>query len=71
MALAKGLDTLKSCFDEVASDPEARKKPEVIHAIAGALRILTEVRITEKVITARLNAAGNSTRFPNVSRYPN
>lgn len=39
-ALAKGLHALETCFTAVQSDPEALKKPEVIHALAGAYRIV-------------------------------
>jgi hypothetical protein len=67
-ALANGLQALESCFAAVQSDPEALKKPEVVHALAGAYRILAEVHLTSKIIEARING---QTTPKNVSKYAN
>lgn len=73
-ALARGLQTLESCFAAVQGDPEVLKKPEVIHALAGAFRICAEVHMTSRLIEARIRGrllpAGDS-KFPNASKYPN
>ena len=68
-ALAKGLQALESCFAAVQSDPEALKKPEIIHALAGAYRICAEVHLTSRVIDARISGRTVPTRT--VSKYAN
>jgi ParB-like chromosome segregation protein Spo0J len=73
-ALAKGLQALESCFAAVQQDPESLKKPEVIHALAGAYRICAEVHITSRLIDARMKGrllpSADAAKYPTASKYP-
>jgi hypothetical protein len=53
-ALSRGLQAMEKCFNEIIADPRHCKNPVVIHALAGAVRILAEVDLSSKVIDARL-----------------
>jgi hypothetical protein len=61
-ALARGVKALDACCGAIHGDPEAQKNPNVIHALAGAVRILAEIHITGKVIDARLANGDPATR---------
>jgi hypothetical protein len=59
--LSKGVQALDSCFVVIQGDAEAKKNPNVIHAVAGALRICAEIHYTGKVIDARLTNGDSAT----------
>lgn len=74
-ALTQGIQALETCFKEIRSDPSACKNPTVLHALAGAFRIVAEVHLTIRVIEARMGGrllpAAGETKFSNSSRYTN
>ncbi len=54
LALSRSIDLISECAAAIAVDPMMRKNPNVIHAIAGAIKICAEVHYTGKLIDARL-----------------
>jgi hypothetical protein len=73
-ALVTGLKTLQNCFLAVGNDDESLKSPDMIHAVAGALKIVAEAKLTQAIIEDRLTAfrgIESSSRLPAVSSYRN
>ena len=70
-ALARGLQALEKCFKEIHADTSACKNPVVIHAVAGAVRIVAEIHLTSKVINARLRDHLPVPDDPNRHKYEN
>lgn len=68
-ALARGIKALEKCFTEIHSDPRACKNPVVLHALAGAFRIVAEVHLTSKVIDSRIG--GRPLTAEEVSEFAN
>jgi transposase-like protein len=68
-ALARGVQALEKCFTEIHSDPRLCKNPVVLHALAGAFRIVAEVQLTSTMIDARLGKVAlpinEESGFPN------
>lgn len=54
VTLIEAAKTLRSCFEEIRSDPRVKKNPELIASIAGAVKICADVSLTARVIDARL-----------------
>ena len=72
--LAAGLKTLRTCFLAVANDVESLKRPDMIHAVAGALKIVAEAKLTQTIIEDRLTAfrgIESSSRLPAISSFRN
>src|ERR1051325_2677946 len=53
-ALSRGLQALDKCFAEIMTDPRLCKNPVIIHALAGAVHILADVDLSNRVIDSRL-----------------
>lgn len=53
-SIGAAIRTIKTCADAVAADPRASKNPAVIHEIAGAVKLLADVKLANRVIDARL-----------------
>lgn len=58
IALSRGIQLITECADAIAADVQMRKNPNVIAAIAGAIKICADVHYTGKLIDARI-ADGN------------
>ena len=52
--LKKGAQVLNECFDAVRGDEKAKKDPQVIAALAGAMKLAADIHLTGRVIDARL-----------------
>ena len=51
--LSTSLRTITCSMDAMRSDAEKMKDPAVLHALAGAVRIVAEIHLTNKLINAR------------------
>ena len=71
VALARGVKALERCFTEIYSDPRACKNPIVLHALAGAFRIVAEVQLTSTVIDSRLARRPVPAEEEEVSKFAN
>ncbi len=54
LMLKKGIRVLNECLDAISKDEDAKKNPQTIAAIAGALKIGADVHYTGKIIDARI-----------------
>lgn len=54
IALKKGIQLIGECSDAIRSDPRMMKNPQVLSAVAGAMKLCAEVLMTNKVIDARI-----------------
>lgn len=52
--LRKGIQVLSECMDAIQGDEQKKKDPQIIAAIAGAMKLAADIHLTGKVIDARL-----------------
>lgn len=53
-SIGAAIRTVRVCADEVAKDSRAAKNPQIIKELAGAIKLLADVKLANRVIDARL-----------------
>lgn len=54
--IGAAIRTVRVCAEEVAKDPRSAKNPAIIKELAGAVKLLADVKLANRVIDARLAA---------------